>query len=116
MEILPLGAALFHADGQTDMTKLVFVARNFANAPKAVIPPHAQHRHNKSDIFRTLYPHWVRFSTTCNYIFFVVPVVQLFVPESPVYCPLLFVCVCFAVSALADWLLSPQVNVKFLLT
>jgi len=34
MKILPLGAELFHADGQTDMTKLTVVLRNFANAPK----------------------------------------------------------------------------------
>ena len=25
---------LFHANGQTDMTKLIFAFRNFANAPK----------------------------------------------------------------------------------
>ena len=34
MEILPVGAELFHADGQTDMTKLKVAPRNFANAPK----------------------------------------------------------------------------------
>jgi hypothetical protein len=27
---------LFHADGQTDMTKLIVALRNFANAPKNV--------------------------------------------------------------------------------
>jgi len=32
--IRPLGAALFHADGQTNMTKLIVAFRNFANAPK----------------------------------------------------------------------------------
>ena len=32
MKILPVGAGLFHADGQTDMTKLIVVFRNFANA------------------------------------------------------------------------------------
>ena len=26
---------MFHADGQTDMTKLIVVFRNFANAPKS---------------------------------------------------------------------------------
>jgi hypothetical protein len=31
--IRPVGAELFHADGQTDMTKLVVAFRNFANAP-----------------------------------------------------------------------------------
>jgi hypothetical protein len=34
MEIRPVGAELLHADGQTDMTKLKVVFRNFANAPK----------------------------------------------------------------------------------
>jgi hypothetical protein len=34
MKIRPVGAELFHADGQTDMTKLIVAFRNFANAPK----------------------------------------------------------------------------------
>jgi hypothetical protein len=34
MKILPLGAEVFHADRQTDMTKLIVAFRNFANAPK----------------------------------------------------------------------------------
>jgi len=34
MKIHPVGAELFHADGQTDMTKLMVAFRNFANAPK----------------------------------------------------------------------------------
>jgi hypothetical protein len=34
MKIRPLGAELFHADGQTDMTKLIVAFRNFAKAPK----------------------------------------------------------------------------------
>jgi hypothetical protein len=34
MKIRPVGAELFHADGQTDTTKLIFAFRNFANAPK----------------------------------------------------------------------------------
>ena len=38
MKIHPVGAELFHAerrtDGRTDMTKLIVVFRNFANAPK----------------------------------------------------------------------------------
>jgi hypothetical protein len=34
MTIHPVGAELFHADGQTDMTKLIAAFRNFANAPK----------------------------------------------------------------------------------
>jgi len=37
-KIRPVGAGLFHADGQgdrqTDMTKLIVCFRNFANAPK----------------------------------------------------------------------------------
>jgi len=35
MKIRPLGTELFHADGRTDMTKLV-TFRNFANMPKNV--------------------------------------------------------------------------------
>ena len=34
MKILPLGAEVFHADGLTDMTKLIVAFRNSANAPK----------------------------------------------------------------------------------
>jgi hypothetical protein len=31
----PVGAELFHADGRTDMMKLIVAFRNFANAPKS---------------------------------------------------------------------------------
>jgi len=34
MKIRPVGAELFHADGQTDMTKLIVVFLNFSKAPK----------------------------------------------------------------------------------
>jgi len=34
MKICPVGAELFHVDGQTDMAKLIVTFRNFANAPK----------------------------------------------------------------------------------
>jgi MoaA/NifB/PqqE/SkfB family radical SAM enzyme len=34
MKIRPVGAELFHADGQTDMAKLVAAFLNLANAPK----------------------------------------------------------------------------------
>ena len=34
MKIRPMGADLFHADGQTDMPKLTIAFRNFANARK----------------------------------------------------------------------------------
>jgi hypothetical protein len=34
MKIRSVGAELFHAQGQTDTTKLTVVFRNFANAPK----------------------------------------------------------------------------------
>jgi hypothetical protein len=34
MEIRIVGAELFHADRQTDKTKLIVAFRNFANAPK----------------------------------------------------------------------------------
>jgi hypothetical protein len=34
IKIRPVGAELFHGDGQTDMTKLTVAFRNFANAPK----------------------------------------------------------------------------------
>jgi len=32
MNISPVGADLFHADGRTDMTKLIVATRNFTNA------------------------------------------------------------------------------------
>jgi len=34
MKIRPVGATLFHMDGQTDMTKLTVAFRNFANVPR----------------------------------------------------------------------------------
>jgi len=34
MKVRPLGAELFHADGQTDMTKLIVACHSFANCPK----------------------------------------------------------------------------------
>jgi len=33
MKISPVGAQLFHADGQTGMTTLIVILRNFAEAP-----------------------------------------------------------------------------------
>ena len=36
MKIRSVGAEMFHADGQTDMTKLIVAFRTFANAPKNV--------------------------------------------------------------------------------
>ena len=37
IKIRPVGAELFHANGQTDTTKLIVAFRNFANAPKKEI-------------------------------------------------------------------------------
>jgi len=34
MKLRPVEAGLFHADGRTDFTKLIFAFRNFANATK----------------------------------------------------------------------------------
>ena len=34
IKIRLMGAELFNADGQTDLTKLIVAFRNFANAPK----------------------------------------------------------------------------------
>ena len=34
MKIRPVGAEMFHAGGQTDMTKLIVTFHNFANSPK----------------------------------------------------------------------------------
>jgi len=36
VKIRPVGTELFHADGQTDMTKLTVAFRDFANPPKTV--------------------------------------------------------------------------------
>ena len=33
----PVGAELFHADGQTDMTKVIVAFRNFVNMPKSTL-------------------------------------------------------------------------------
>jgi len=34
MEIHSVGAMLIHADGRTDLTKLIVIFRNFANEPR----------------------------------------------------------------------------------
>jgi len=39
VKILPMRTQLFHADGQTDMTKLVVAFRSFAKAPKKLLSP-----------------------------------------------------------------------------
>jgi len=36
IKIRSVGAEMFHADGQTDVTKLIVAFRSFANAPKNV--------------------------------------------------------------------------------
>jgi hypothetical protein len=36
MKILPVGAQLLHADRETNMKKIIFAFRNFANAPKNI--------------------------------------------------------------------------------
>jgi hypothetical protein len=35
-KISPVGVEIFHADVQTDLTKLIVAFRNFANAPKTI--------------------------------------------------------------------------------
>jgi hypothetical protein len=48
MKIRPVGDELFHADGQTDMTRLIVAFRNFATARKkqtSVSPPHTVFLH-----------------------------------------------------------------------
>ena len=37
MKIRPLGAEMFHADGQTDMPKLIVAFGKLANAPKKLL-------------------------------------------------------------------------------
>ena len=37
MKIRPVGAELFHADGQTGTTKQIAASDNFAKAPKRII-------------------------------------------------------------------------------
>ena len=37
IKIRPAGAELFHAEGQTEMTKLIVAFRNFASAPKNMV-------------------------------------------------------------------------------
>jgi hypothetical protein len=37
MKILPVGTELFHAEGQTDMVKLIVAFRNFVREPKKTV-------------------------------------------------------------------------------
>jgi len=46
MEIRPVGAELFHADRQRDMTKLMVAFRNFANSPKICMSAEFQYWKN----------------------------------------------------------------------
>ena len=49
-----MGAQLFRADGQTDMTKLTVALRNFANAPKnSEELRHTCHVLHNPDVFRS---------------------------------------------------------------
>jgi len=52
MKIRPVEAELFHADGQTDMTKLTDAVRNFAKAPENF--SQAATRTNRGNHFRLL--------------------------------------------------------------
>ena len=52
MKIRPVGAELFHADGQTDMTKLTVSVPSFAKAPENF--RQAATRTNKGNHFRLL--------------------------------------------------------------
>jgi hypothetical protein len=52
MKIRPVEAELFHADGQTDMTKLTGAVPNFAKAPENF--SHAATRTSKGNHFRLL--------------------------------------------------------------
>jgi hypothetical protein len=52
IKIRPAGAKLFHADGQTDMTKLILAFRNFANAPEKVnVTGHDEQRGSRGDLY-----------------------------------------------------------------
>jgi hypothetical protein len=61
MKILPVGDELFHADGKTDVTKLIVVFKNFANAPKNLRP--------RSNLLAHCSPH-VPTSWTCLTLIF----------------------------------------------
>jgi hypothetical protein len=37
IKIRPVGAEMFHADGQTDMPQVIIAFRKFANAPEEVL-------------------------------------------------------------------------------
>jgi hypothetical protein len=57
MKIPPVGAELFHADGQTDMTKLIVAFRNFVNAPESEkeLRTNWQMRNSLDPVFGTIY-------------------------------------------------------------
>jgi len=52
MKIRAVGGELFHADGQTDMSKLTVAFRNFANVPKK---EKKSNNINLKEIFRRLH-------------------------------------------------------------
>jgi len=55
-KIRPVGAEAFHADGQTDMTKLVVTFRNFSKAPKMTICIHT-YTHTHTYIHTYIHTH-----------------------------------------------------------
>jgi hypothetical protein len=52
MKIRPEGAELFHADGETDTTKLIVDFRNIANTPKNSLQSCNAHFHAVMTFFR----------------------------------------------------------------
>ena len=56
MKIRQVGAELFHADGQTDITKLAVAFRNFAKRPKNDIQDHNTfvYSHKSSFVLRNI--------------------------------------------------------------
>ena len=71
MKLHPVPAELFHADGRTDMTKLIVAFRNFANVPKMALYPRMCKSVDGGDVgdsvcFLVL---GVQLSRTCKYWF-----------------------------------------------
>ena len=54
MKIRPVGAELFHGDGETDMAKLIIACRNFANCPLHAKNGHHSHEFRKASCVRVL--------------------------------------------------------------
>jgi len=66
MKIRPVGAVMFHADGRTDMTKLIVALRKFANPLRNLVRNFYSLLWQEMDLIASLIPNVY---VSCNFCF-----------------------------------------------